>query len=189
MRLIEEWKDIQGYEGVYQVSNFGRVKSLERYRINNGGTKTLVKERILKPSTNNKGYSRVELSNKTARKPYLVHRLVAEAFIENPNNLPEVNHKDENKSNNRADNLEWITQKENLNYGTRNHRVSLTKGSPAVALDDENNIIMEFHSISEASRQTGIPQQNISRCIKGKVPHAGGYVWKLKSEIVRNGVE
>lgn len=184
--LIEEWKDIKGYEGLYQVSNMGRIKSLERYKKNNGGSKTLIKELILKQVENNKGYLRVYLCKNARKRVFLVHRLVADAFIQNPNRLPEVNHKDENKKNNRVENLEWCDSYYNTNYGTHNKRCSISKGRPVQAFDKNGNFVMEFHSMSEAERKTGIAQQNISRCINGKCQTTGGYVWRTAIDIVRN---
>ena len=117
--MEEIWKDIEGYEGLYQVSNLGRVKSFPRK-----GTHT-TKERILKLTKSNKNYVIVILKNNYIQKAKSVHRLVAEAFIPNPNNLPQVNHKDENKLNNKVDNLEWCDNIYNCNYGTRNKRLSI----------------------------------------------------------------
>ena len=119
---MEIWKDIEGYEGLYQVSNKGRIKSLNR--IDSRGRK--VNEKILSSKPNNKGYLRVHLYKNGKRKPFSVHRLVAIAFIPNPNNLLEVNHKDENKENNTVDNLEWCDRKYNANYGSRNERASVS---------------------------------------------------------------
>lgn len=114
---MEEWKDIKGYEGIYQISNKGRVKSL-------GNNKTR-KEKILKPKPANNGYIRVYLCRKGEKpKPFLVHRLVAEHFILNPDNLPVVNHKDENKLNNNVENLEWCSVEYNNKYGTRQERIT-----------------------------------------------------------------
>lgn len=181
-KAVEIWKDIKGYDGLYQISNLGRVKSLERYRKGNGGSLTIVKETILKQSKNNKGYYRVELCKQGIRKPFSVHRLVADAFIENSHDKPEVNHIDEDKSNNNADNLEWCTSKENINHGTHNQKSATTRGKDVQAYDSDGNLINEYPSMCEAQRQTGIPQQNISRCIYGKCKRAGGYVWKRNSE-------
>ena len=118
--MKEEWRDIKGYEGLYQISNLGRVKSLAR-DTNNQYCKV---DKIIKANPNKWGYLNVNLYKKGKGKPFKVHRLVALHFIENPENLPEVNHKDENKSNNCVDNLEWCTSKDNCNHGTRNKRIS-----------------------------------------------------------------
>lgn len=118
--MKEIWKDIKGYEGFYQVSNLGRVKSLERVTINN----RIVHERILKLKRDRSGYKRCCLCKDRNRKFFGVHRLVAEAFIPNVNNYPVVNHKDEVKDNNIVDNLEWCTIKYNSNYGTSPKRIS-----------------------------------------------------------------
>ena len=119
---MEEWRSIPGYEGLYEVSSYGRVKSLERYKSNNGGIQ-LIKERILKPNNTKKGYLTVQIRNKK----FKVHRLVALTFIPNPENLPQVNHKDEDKTNNNVDNLEWCDAKYNSNYGTSIERMINTK--------------------------------------------------------------
>lgn len=122
----EIWKDIEGYEGLYQVSNMGNIKRVEHedYRCRQGYR--VFKERILKPYISTKGYKRVNLSKNNKKKEVPVHRLVAMAFIENPNNYPQINHKDENKFNNNVDNLEWCTCKYNNNYGTKSQRISAT---------------------------------------------------------------
>ena len=114
--MKEEWRDIKGYEGRYQISSFGRVKSL----MNNRGK---YREKIIDRRPNKYGYKRVGLYKNGKSKFYSVHRLVALHFLPNPNNLPQVNHKDENKENNRVDNLEWCDSKYNNNYGTRNKRI------------------------------------------------------------------
>lgn len=120
--MNEIWKDVKGYEGLYQVSNLGRVKSLDR--IDRKGR--LRKGRILKPSSNGRGYLNVCLTVDNIPHTIKVHRLVAEAFISNPDNLPQVNHKDEIKTNNHADNLEWCTAEYNSNYGSRNVRMGVS---------------------------------------------------------------
>ena len=125
--MEEIWKDIVGYEGLYQVSNFGRVKSLAKYKNGNGGSKFWRKERILKPANTGRGYLMVVLIKEKKRTTYILHRLVAQAFIPNPNNLPQINHKDENKTNNVVSNLEWCDNKYNSNYGTRNVRIIQTR--------------------------------------------------------------
>lgn len=128
MIILEKWKDIKGYEGLYQVSNFGNVKSLNYKRTN--------KEALLKLQTNTDGYKIINLRKDGKNKLYLVHRLVAMTFIPNPNNYPIVNHKDENKENNSVDNLEWCTHIYNLNYGDRGKVVSKVNKE-----SNNNNII------------------------------------------------
>lgn len=110
-RLIEEWRDIKGYEGLYQVSNLGKVRNK--------------KGKVLKQYRNNKGYPCVHMYKNNKYKTKNVHRLVAISFIENPNNLPQVNHKDEDKTNNVVTNLEWCTNKYNCNYGNHRRNVSI----------------------------------------------------------------
>ena len=161
-RSKEEWKAIQGYEGIYEVSNFGNVRSLPRYKRGNFDSKVFIEGKTIKQVKNNRGYYIVQLSKNNKVKNFSVHRLVAEAFIPNPNNFPQVNHKDEDKSNNRVSNLEWMTLKRNINYGTRNKRMALTKGKNVKAFDDDGNFIMWFCSIAVAEKITGI--SDISRC-------------------------
>ena len=121
--MNEIWKDIKGYEGIYQVSNLGRVKALERtwYSGRNGCTKRTKPEHIMKYRlAKNTGYCLLKLVKNGVEKHVFVHRLVAETFIPNPNNLPEVNHIDGNKENNCVDNLEWCTEKENISHAIKN---------------------------------------------------------------------
>lgn len=129
--MIEEWRDIKGYEGLYQVSNMGRVQRLDKYivDVSQGGIRTrMFKGHIMNLTIHNvSGYVSMYLSKNGKKKRYLVHRLVAEAFIPNPDNLPEINHKDENKVNNCVENLEWCTPKYNANYGERNYKAGLSK--------------------------------------------------------------
>ena len=120
--MIEEWRPIEGYEGLYEVSSYGRVRSLDKYVKSGYGSYRLRKGKILSPGIRPDGYLVVSLQYKMFR----VHRLVAQAFILNPDNLPQVNHKDENKANNRVDNLEWCDSKYNNNYGTARIRAKET---------------------------------------------------------------
>ena len=117
--MTEEWRPIVGYEGLYEVSNTGQVRSLDKYDSMN----RFLRGRILRLFTDGLGYLRAQLYSSSKRKSFLVHRLVAQAFIPNPDNLPQVNHRDENPSNDNVDNLEWCDGKYNVNYGTRIDRI------------------------------------------------------------------
>lgn len=163
--MKEIWKDIVGYEGLYCVSNYGRVKSLNYHRTG--------KERILKPGIKNDYYF-VILYKNGKTKFYLVHRLVTEAFIENPDNKPQVNHKNEWKWCNCVWNLEWCTAKYNINYGTRTRRIS----KPIICI--ETGVI--YNSVSDASKSLLIEDGNICKCCKGKIKSAGGLHWKYLTE-------
>lgn len=173
---IEVWKDIPNYEGLYQVSSWGRVKSLN---YNHTG-----KERILKPQKNTFEYLHISLCKDSKRKTFTVHRLVATAFIPNPYNLPQINHKDENKENNHVDNLEFCTAKHNSNYGTRNERLSKkmseAKSKPIYQYTKVGEFIREWQSATHAEKELNIPQGNICQCCKGKYKSAGGYTWQYK---------
>lgn len=168
---MEEWKNIIGYEGLYQVSSYGRVKSL-------GNDKTR-KEKLLKPKTNGRGYLLVCLNKDGKQNFYFVHRLVTQAFIPNPDNLPQVNHKDENKLNNCVSNLEWCTCKYNINYGTRTEKIS--KEVYQYSLDDK--LIKVWNSTQECGRN-GFSFQHISECCNGKRKTHKGYIWKYKKDVV-----
>jgi len=179
LNTTEVWKDIKGYEGRYQVSNIGRVKSLERTATVKNGSKRTVRERILKLPQNNKGYLLVSLCNSSGKiKRFLVHRLVCEAFHENPNNKPCVNHIDEDKTNNEVSNLEWCTYKENNNFGTRTARTYKPVGQYTL----EGKLIKIWQSTMEVERQLGFDQGFISKAARGKRKTAYGYVWKYIEE-------
>lgn len=173
----EIWKDIKNYEGLYQVSNFGNVKSLERKIKRLEHTKK-INEKLLKKVIDKTGYYIVGLSKNNKNKKICVHRLVIEAFVPNINNLPCVNHKDENKLNNNLDNLEWCDYKYNNNYGTVKERMKKIKGKPVYQYDLFNNFIKKWESSMEVQRILNIPQSNVSKCCLGKRNRAGGYIWK-----------
>lgn len=124
---MEEWKDIKGYEGIYQVSSYGRVRSLDRIVERKGKGDFFIKGRVLTQSDDTNGYMKVSLTKHDQKRTFKVHRLVAIHFLDNPNNLPCVNHKDENKLNNNVDNLEWCTKAYNNSYGTKAKRQSETR--------------------------------------------------------------
>lgn len=160
--MMEElWKDIEGYEGRYQVSNLGRVK-----RVTTG--------RILKGCKDIGGYLVVNLSKNGKVKTHKIHRLVAQVFIPKPENKPDVNHIDENKTNNLYSNLEWVTAKENNNHGTRTERTSHKIKATDIA-NGEYNI---YCSIRDCSRKLGLSQGNICQCLKGGRKQTGGYVFE-----------
>lgn len=177
--MDEIWKDIIDYIGLYQVSNLGQVKSLPK----NGK-----KNRILKIERCKNGYLRVQLYKNGIGKHLLVHRLVAEAFLDNPNNLPYVNHIDEDKANNKVENLEYCDHVYNDNYGSRNQRISETqmndknKSKSILQFDKQGNFIAEYPSIKEAQRQLSLDNRNISKCCKGKHKTCGGFVWRYKND-------
>ena len=175
--INEIWKPIKGYEGLYEVSNFGRIKSLKRLVKKWNGYRT-VPEKILR--TQKDRYISVILNNK-GKKRFFVHRLVAEAFLPNPNNLPQVNHKDENKLNNCVSNLEWCTNLYNHNYGTINERISQSQSKPVLQYDLNGNLIKEWKSINECGRN-GFHQGDICKCCNGKRKTAKGFIWVYKNE-------
>ena len=177
--MEEIWKTIEGFEGLYEVSNLGRVRSLDRVRKAGYGSTANIKGKILTPQCiAGKKYYVVSLCRNEVGKHYLIHRLVATAFIDNPHNLPEINHKDENPSNNNVSNLEWCDRKYNNNYGTARDRASRTRGRVVVQYDSEGNEIARYWSAREAARQIGKSQAAISRCCLGIYKSAYGYIWK-----------
>lgn len=182
----EVWRPVIGWEGLYDVSNLGRVRSVKRF-VRNKNSIRPVESRILKPSLGKNGY--YYLRNCKGKAKY-IHRMVAEAFIPNPNALPQINHKDENKLNNSVYNLEWCTQSYNLSYGNRLEkirRISLEnrnnpKRSKKVAQYDLNDVLIAtYQSLHEAERITGIKQDRISQVCRNKNHHKtiSGYKWKF----------
>lgn len=177
--MQEVWKDINGYEGLYQVSNLGRVKSLERFNVNTGNYES--RERFLKLSYNKRGYPTVTLINRTKRVLKTIHRLVAEAFVPNPNNLPQVNHKDEIKTNNNADNLEWCSNSYNHDYGTRTERCAEKLKKKVVQYSLSGSYIAEYDGVRDVARLNGFKANScISECCAGKRKTAYGYIWRYK---------
>ena len=178
----EIWKPIPNYEGFYEVSNTGKVRSIYRYKC------------VLKPMISNAGYERVDLFKNKGRKQFSVHRLVAMAFISNPDSKLFVNHKDENKLNNSVDNLEWVTHVENCRYGTAINR--RTKhfdyahrkinnanqieacSKPIAQYTKDGRFIRNWASASECHKETGIATSGIRRVVNGERKSAGGYVFR-----------
>lgn len=188
-----KWKPIEGFEQQYMVSNTGDIYSIR-------------KKRILTPKITRSGYCRVGLSVNGKVSFMAVHRLVAKAFVPNIQEKPTVNHKNENKLDNRAENLEWMTNKEQNTYGTRierakahtdykarridyalvaskhnYHELNKNMQIPVIQMNMFGKQITYFNGISEASKKTGINAGHICECAKGKRKHAGGYKWKYAS--------
>lgn len=171
---MENWRDIKDYEGLYQVSDDGRVWSVIKDKNRRGG--------ILKATKTKGGYLQVGLSNNGVKKTY-IHRLVAEAFIPNPLNLTDVNHKNEDKTDNSVENLEWCDHKYNCNYGTRNKRCVEKQSKPVLQYSLVGTFIREWSSIGDVQRQLGYCKGHISKCCLGRIKTAYGFIWKYKEVV------
>ena len=185
---IPVWKPVVNYEGLYEVSSDGRIRSLFRYK------------KELKPSITGNGYATVELFKNKVGKRLSVHRIVAMAFIPNENNLPEVNHIDENKLNNNVSNLVWMSKKENMSWGTRTQRqiastdystknrkeIARTNGKKTakkvMQFSKDEVFLCTYKSGKEASLKTGINHSHIMECCRQKRKSAGGYIWRYERE-------
>lgn len=162
--VMENWRDVNGYSGIYEVSNTGRVA-----RICNGTRK------IRKPCKDRAGYLNLCLSKNGKEKTFRVHRLVADAFIPNPNGLKEINHKDEDKTNNNVCNLEWCTRAYNVRYGTRTSKTATKVGMYSISGD----LVAVYAGIREACRANGFRSPaGISRVLKKKRKTAYGFKWE-----------
>ncbi len=157
--------------GIYQVSNLGRIRNNSKFNY---------KGRMLKPFHDTHEYMQVRLYKDNKSKSHKVHRLVAETFIPNPNNLPQINHIDENPKNNRADNLEWCTASYNINYGNRMKKYIEKRNKKTLQYDLEGNFIKEWESIKSIAKELKISKSGISNCAKGKFKQFKGYIWKFK---------
>lgn len=193
--LNEEFRDIEGFEGHYQISNYGRVKSLKRKLKQYNGYGVCehnYKERILAPATTKQGYLIIGITKKSKMYAFQVHRLVGKAFIPNPNNLPEINHKKGIKTDNRVCELEWCTRLYNQQEAERLGLIHspmriIGKGHPSnkkiIRTDDEGKNIKEYYSITNASKEIGVSVQHLSYCIihnkTDKITHS---YWKYAKE-------
>ena len=166
MSEVETFVKIEGFEN-YEVSNLGKVRNIKSGR-------------VLKTSLNNNGYLRLFLCKNNKRKHLYLHRIIANAFIDNPDEKPCVNHIDENKLNNDLSNLEWCTARENLIHGTRTKRAAEKCFKKVIQLDLNDNVLNEFESIKQAGQKTGALARNISSCCNGKRKSAGGFKWRRK---------
>lgn len=179
----EIWRTINGFEGLYEVSSLGRVRSLDRY-VKHPDFKEWRKGKVLKQSTSNRGYKKVTLTKNGQKYYFSVHRLVAQSFVPNPHNFPQVNHKNEEKDDNRVENLEWCTQAYNNSFGTRLKRVSKanSQAHPTRSVFQYNDcgvLIHRWKSLHEMERQTGYSRANISRNYKGGRRRAYGFLWEI----------
>lgn len=187
---LEIWKDIQGYDGLYQVSNLGRVRSYDREVKCRGNSKRIIKGKILSPSRHGKVckdgsyYLHVGLTDFNKTTKYItIHRLVALAFCpnSNPELYTEVNHIDENKHNNQANNLEWCSRAENNHHSLITETLNESKKKSVLQLTTSGEIIKEFSGVREAARELGLKtHKHISECCNGKAKTAGGFCWKWK---------
>lgn len=176
--LFEEWKTVDDFDGIYQVSNMGRVKSIDHV-VKNGRGKRIAKGKILKPHKSCHGYLFVKTSKKFGSKHLAVHRLVAKAFLDNPYNYPDVNHKDEVKDNNVVTNLEWCNHSYNALYGTCQERLLKYKQKKVNMIDaNSGKIIRAFDSMKSVEEELGICKTQISMVCRGKRRTAGGYIWE-----------
>ena len=182
---VETWKEIEGYEGAYEVSTFGRVRSLDReyYKCYSDGKMQLTKHRgrILKLRLNDKGYYVVTIVYNHTVKTLLINRLVAKAFLPNPYNLPEVNHKDENPKNNHVDNLEWCDRLYNIRYGTGIERRMKPLRRKIEQLTKDGRHVAYHLGVREICLVTGMDRRSIQRCLhnKPKFKTAYGYRWRF----------
>ncbi|AIK68578.1 HNH endonuclease [Lactococcus phage phi15] len=166
MSEVETFVKIDGFEK-YEVSNLGRVRNIESGR-------------TLKPILNHNGYLKYNLYRHDKRKYLYLHRILATAFIDNPEGKPCVNHIDENKLNNDLSNLEWCTERENNIHGTRMKRIAEKLFKKVIQLDLNDNVLNEFESMTQAEQETGVFVSNISSCCNGKLKSAGGFKWMRK---------
>lgn len=170
--MVELWVDVKGYEGMYKISNTGFVKSVNRKRLVCGGGFRLVKSRILKNSINNTGYHRVNLSNDSKIKSFLVHRLVAIHFLNNPENKRTVNHIDGVKTNNNIENLEWSTDKENINHS---YKILNNKHGRRMIKDNTTNEV--FRTLKDVVDSSKYSKSHLSAMLNGHYKNKSKYTY------------
>lgn len=181
--MTEIWKDIKGYEGHYKISNFGRIYSQDQYvPCGNGkGYMRFIPGKFLKILTASNGYPSIGLFKNRKVKVFRIHRLIASAFIPNPEDKPHINHKNANKSDNSLENLEWCTQSENMRHMVKMGRANRASQEKAIfQIDLNGNLIQEWKSGRLASRELKIGQRNLSKCLRGRAKTAYGFIWKFK---------
>lgn len=177
---FEVWKDIPGYEGLYQASTYGRVKSMEKYRtVNRFGGLQLLPEKILIPSPNKKGYLHLSLCNSDGKSTRRVHKLICSTFLPHFNKEhTQINHKNEDKTDNRVENLEWCTATYNNNYGSRNERASRASSKSIARYDLNGNYIDCYSSAKEIEEVFGFCKEGIRACCRGEYQQMCNYIWQ-----------
>lgn len=179
---MEIWKDITNFEGLYQASSIGNIRSLPKKHNLKNGYNYMQKEKILKPYKNKNGYLQITLNKNGKKLKKQIHWLVATTFIDNPNNYKETNHKDENPLNNEVSNLEWCTHKYNCNYGNRNEKIHKSQRMKINQYDLDDNFIKTWNSQLDIQNELNIPQANISAVIRGLYKQTHGYKWEVANE-------
>lgn len=198
----EIWKPIKGYDGLYEVSNMGRVRSLDRKSLVKNSEKKIarnIKGKVLKSVDNGHGYKLVNLAKNSKTKKFYIHRLVAETFLPNSETKLQVDHMDFNKANNKVSNLRWVSAIENIRHNIENDRFyyvghknkgRISSKGKIVQFDLNMNKLNIFSNSTSASRETGVCARNILHCVNHKEgrTQAGGYKWLYESEVVSNAL-
>ena len=182
---MSHWKDVNGYEGIYKVSRLGEVKSLDRViKVSRNGIEYEypIKGKVLSPTTDIYGYKIVSLSVNGKTKKAKVHRLVAKAFIENTHSYPVINHKNEMKSDNRVENLEWCSVEHNNKYNDRVNKIAIKNSIPVKATNLKTGETKIFSSARETNKY-GFQQGNVTSCCKGKLSQHKGYRWEYAGKV------